>query len=54
MDSSSNEKVMELEWLINKLKLSISHTQDCWHFKSKDQKGADLVSRDKLSQNQLS
>ena len=61
MDSSSDEKVMELEWPINKLKLSISHAKDCWHFKSKDQNlvfrnqlSRDQLSRDQLSRDQLS
>ena len=35
----SDKEVMELEQPTKKLKLGISHAQDCWHFVSKDQEG---------------
>ena len=34
---------MELEWSTKKLKLSILHARDCWHFVSKDPENANIT-----------
>ena len=39
----SSDKVMELEWSTKKLKLSILHARDCWHFVSKDPENASIT-----------
>ena len=39
----SSDKVMELELSTKKLKLSILHARDCWHFVSKDPENASIT-----------
>ena len=39
MDSSSNEKVMELSAPTKRRKLRVLHAWNCWHFESEDQEG---------------